>query len=806
MRQYLNNDWQFTEVFIDDLFDPAFTNGLHNVRLPHTVRETPFHYFDEACYQMLCGYRRKLRVPWDWIGKRVFLSFGAAAHRAEVFCNGTSVGEHRCGYTAFTVELTPALHFGKDNWIVVRLDSREDQNLPPFGFVIDYMTYGGLYREAWLDVTEQTRIADVWPRAFVPVALTIPAEKEARAALRFEGSFKPVVELDGPAEGLTLRYSVRDLETGTIHACGEYPAGESPAFKIPDAALWDVEHPRLYELKTELLDGEKVLDEHAVRFGFRRSGFRADGYYLNDRKLRLRGLDRHQSWPYVGYAMPASQQRHDAEVLKNELALNVVRTSHYPQSQHFIDRCDELGLLVFTEIPGWQHVGDEEWKAQAVRNTEDMVRQYRHHPSVILWGVRINESQDDDALYAETNAAAHRLDPDRQTSGVRYLKQSNLLEDVYAYNDFLHDGTNAGCEKREKVTPDLSRGYLISEYNGHMFPTKSFDDEVQRQEHALRHARVLDAVAGERDISGCIGWCMSDYNTHRDFGSGDRICYHGVLDMFRNPKMAAAVYASQQDERPVLEIGSQMDVGEHAASLRGDVWVFTNADSVRMYKNGALLREFAAKDSPFRNLKHGPILIDDFIGDRLAPEGFTKTQEKLVKDILNAAARFGMFHLPREIRTKAAAAMALYGMSFEDAYRLYGKYIGDWGQRYSGFRFEAVKNGEVVAERVCAPTEGVHIKAAPSHTELCEGDCYDVVSVRLRVCGDHGETLPFWNEPLPLRVEGPAELIGPDRAFIAGGMGGTYLRTTGEAGEVTLSIALPREYGGAETTLSLKVM
>lgn len=96
-----------------------------------------------------------------------------------------------------------------------------------------------------------------------------------------------------------------------------------------------------------------------------------------------------------------------------------------------------------------------------------------------------------------------------------------------------------------------------------MFPTKPFDDEEHRTEHAIRHANVLNAVAQEPDIAGSFGWCMFDYNTHKDFGSGDRICYHGVMDMFRNPKLAAAVYSSQQEDTPVLELSSSMDIGEH---------------------------------------------------------------------------------------------------------------------------------------------------------------------------------------------------------------------------------------------------
>lgn len=145
-------------------------------------------------------------------------------------------------------------------------------------------------------------------------------------------------------------------------------------------------------------------------------------------------------------------QRQDADILKQELSVNAVRTSHYPQSQHFIDRCDEIGLLVFTEIPGWKYVGGEKWQEQAVKNTEEMILQYRNHPSIILWGVRINESEDNDPFYHRTNETAHRLDPGRQTSGVRYLQKSSLLEDVYASMTFRMKGTTEAAGKEGSNT------------------------------------------------------------------------------------------------------------------------------------------------------------------------------------------------------------------------------------------------------------------------------------------------------------------------------------------------------------------
>lgn len=241
--------------------------------------------------------------------------------------------------------------------------------------------------------------------------------------------------------------------------------------------------------------------------------------------------------------MPDTVQREDADILKRELGVNAVRTSHYPQAQSFIDRCDELGLLVFTEFPGWQHIGDESWKNQALTNLTEMICQYRNHPSIILWGVRINESIDDEEFYSRTNQLAHHLDPSRQTGGVRCYKKGIFQEDVFTYNDFSHNGLTAGCENKSKVTPDIDKPYLITEYNGHMFPTKAYDDEEHRLEHALRHARVLNSSWQERMTFQEVSAGNERLQTLiRTLEAGDRVCYHGVMDMFRILKMAWLMY------------------------------------------------------------------------------------------------------------------------------------------------------------------------------------------------------------------------------------------------------------------------
>jgi len=785
-RFYINNGWLFTESFSEECLKPQSEENFRKVDLPATVKETPFNYFDESVYQMISGYVKKLSVPTELKGKNVRLIFEGVAHVCTVYINGIEKLTHNCGYTAFEVDITEEINECSELTISLKVDSRESVNVPPFGYVIDYMTYGGIYRDVYLEVSEKSYIKDLFLSSeYVGEDVFLKGEVTVCNIIK--------------GQSLTLEMSNVELESkGGFHYFEEDAEEKTVSFykKVTGVREWSIEDPFLYTVNVTLYNDLKVEDSRDIRFGFRKSEFKADGYYLNNKKVKIRGLNRHQSFPYTGYAMPDSLQREDVRILKEELGVNAVRTSHYPQSQAFYDACDELGLLVFTEIPGWQHIGDESWKDQAVKNTEDMILQNRNHPSVILWGVRINESADDDELYTRTNEAAHRLDPARPTGGVRALKKSHLLEDVYTYNDFVHAGDNIGCEDKKKVTPDIKKPYLISEYNGHMYPTKSYDWEEHRLSHAKRHAKVLDSVAGKENIAGSFGWCMFDYNTHQDFGSGDRICYHGVMDMFRNPKLASYVYACESgtpgsDPKcskmkhfgsdlgcSTLEVSSTMDIGEHPGCNRGELYILSDADSVKMYKNNHFLKEYFPTDSPYKNLNHGPILVDDFVGSAIEEnENYSKALSRDIKEMLNATARYGLSKLPKRIWWLAAKAMLFHHMTMGDAVTLYNKYVGDWGGTATVYKFEAIKDGKVVKTLIKEPVKEVTIKAEPSTTTLRPGKTYDVAAVRIQAVDQNGNLVPFFNEPLTLCTEGDIELIGPKTISLKGGMGGTYVRS-----------------------------
>lgn len=773
-RIYVNNNWQFAYNFDEKLHNKDFYSlETESVRIPHTTKELPFNYFSEEEYQTVSGYRRIIFAPTEWQGSRVLLTFEGVAHYAEVFLNGEKIGEHYSGYTAFTLDISEHLSYGEENVLVVRVDSRENLNIPPFGNVIDYMTYGGIYREVYLEIKNPTYIKDVFVKpetnGRVVSEISLSGEVSNTMSLRqtaiFDGNEIPLSKEDAYATSLEGR--------------------------VENPALWHIDTPNLYLIRTELLDGGEVVDTHEVKVGFRSAEFRTDGFYLNGEKLKIRGLNRHQSYPYVGYAMPKTMQEFDADVLKFELGLNTVRTSHYPQSHHFLNRCDEIGLLVITEIPGWQHIGDESWQNQAVQNVREMIVEYRNHPSIILWGVRINESQDNEALYTRTNALAHELDPTRATGGVRNFKKSQLLEDVYTYNEFVHDGKKPGCEPKASVTSDKNKPYMITEYNGHMFPTKAYDCEDHRVEHAMRHARVLDAVASHDDIAGSCGWCMADYNTHKDFGSGDRICYHGVLDMFRNPKLAASVYASQ-GSAPVLEVGSNMDIGEHPACVRGNIWIFTNADSVKMYKNGELVKEYFPKNKHFPHLKYSPILVDDFIGDAIVKnEKYPEPVARELTAALNHIARHGYGSLPPKVLWTAFKCLAFHGIKINEIVDLYTKYAGNWGGASTEYRFDAIMQGKVVKSVTKCPMSKASLVATSYKNVLKEGETYDVSAIRIKAVDEHGNTLDFATNPVSLTAVGPIEIVGPKLISLAGGMGGTYVKTVGQTGPASLILESP---------------
>ena len=326
-------------------------------------------------------------------------------------------------------------------------------------------------------------------------------------------------------------------------------------------------------MQVRLLLAGQAIDEDSRRIGFREAVFTDHGFSLNGKIVKLRGLDRHQTFPFVGQAMPGRVQRKDAKILRKGLHCNIVRTSHYPQSRHFLDAAMRMGCWCWKRFRDGSILATSPGSRSLSTTLGRMIRRDWNHPSMVLWGVRINESTDDHDFYVRTNALAHALDTTRQTGGIRNFQGSELLEDVFTMNDF-------GFPLKKPNHPL----YLNTEFVGHTFPTKTTDDDERQREHTLRHARIHNQLASDPQYAGGIGWCAFDYNTHSNFGAGDRICHHGVTDIFREPKAAAGFYKSQCDpaEEIVLEPAFHWASSDESTDFTRAV-VCSNCEHLKFY-------------------------------------------------------------------------------------------------------------------------------------------------------------------------------------------------------------------------------
>jgi beta-galactosidase len=713
----INRNWRYSKTFAPGAHEREFDDSaFERVVVPHTNVRLPWHSFDDKTYEFVSIYRRRFKLPAEARGKHVFVDFEGVMTASTVWINGVKLGEYKGGYTPFSFDLTPHVDFDRENVLAVDVDSTERPDIPPFGYQIDYLTFGGIYREVSLRIVSGTFLENICakPKDVLSGKPTLDVDCHLQ-------------HLEASREPLTLEVELRDgdrtLAKGSQRAPAAEPAAEPTVHSVHleglgAIKLWDLEHPNLYSVHVRLLRGTQLIDRDHRTLGFRKAEFTDHGFELNGKGIKLRGLDRHQTFPFVGQAMPGRAQRSDANILRNKLHCNIVRTSHYPQSRHFLDACDEIGLLVLEEIPGWQHIGDQPWKDISVDNVGRMIRRDWNHPSIVLWGVRINESKDDHDFYVRTNALAHKLDPARQTGGIRYFQSSEFLEDVFTMNDFGFP-----------LKPPNHPRYLNTEFVGHTYPTKTIDQVERLQEHMLRHARIHDQLASNPQYAGGIGWCAFDYNTHADFGSGERICYHGVTDIFREPKPAAGFYKSQCQpaEEIVLEPAFHWARGDESIGFT-KAWVCSNCDHLKFYIGEKLVAEVDPNKTEFAHLRYPPFVAD------------------------------------------------------------LEKAVFQWGDlRIEGY----IQGNKVISKTMSGRGADQKFALLPDDTKLM-ADGADTTRVVLRVTDEFGAIRPFANDAIEFDLEGPAVIVGDNPFALIGGTGAIWIRAKEQPGTVTLTAKHPR--------------
>jgi beta-galactosidase len=613
----LDGDWLFGGKMTQGAMEAEFADAdWKRVSVPHCVAPLSWRNWDPAAWEDVWLYRRHFALPREFDGLRVFAHFDRVMEGVNPAVNGHVLEGREGGFLPVEREITQFVR-GGDNVLAVGVDGRW-LDAPPSGSPkgpasVDYLMAAGITGAVTLRAVPQVFIRDVFAK---PVNVMEAGRRlEMKCSVDAAGALPAKVRLEA-----ALRDGERVVAGAMTMATVETPRQDVDLTmeRLGNVALWDVENPQLYELEVRLFVGLRALHAFRTRVGFRDARFELEGFYLNGKRLQIFGLNRHEIYPYTGFAMPDRVMRRDAEILRREFNCNMVRCSHYPQAEAFLDACDELGLMVWEETPGWQYLGDATFKERVVRDVGEMVLRDRNHAAIVIWGVRVNESHTDPELYGKTRQVANEMDGTRQTSGTMTpwsRKEPGWHQDVYAYDDY-----EANPDGSVDILPPIPGvPYLITEavgqfdYSGKGFARKyrrAGDVEVQMQQ-ALLHAQAHSKAAANQRISGVIAWCAFDYASLMN--SWDTIKCPGVADVFRIPKLGASFYKAQVDAkvRAVIEPDFYWDFGEKTPAGPGKrAAIFSNCDRLEVYLDGKLRAKLDPDREGFAGLRYPPFFAD----------------------------------------------------------------------------------------------------------------------------------------------------------------------------------------------------
>ncbi|WP_460626937.1 glycoside hydrolase family 2 TIM barrel-domain containing protein [Intrasporangium mesophilum] len=754
VTESLCGGWRFGRARAGGLSESFDDGTLALVTLPHTVTALSWRNWDPRSWSGSWLYRRTFDLPEQLQGLRVFADFEGVMTQATPVFNGQSLPTHTGGYLPFSLELTDHLR-PTGNVLALEVDSTFSVNVPPNRggsddpTTVDFWQPGGVYRPVRLRGVPTVFIADVFAKPVDVLGTGRRIEVEVTVDAGVVPTAGASVEVEVVQDGTTVARATGVL---TISATGRVTTtvtvGDLQALR-----LWSVDEPNLCRVVTTLKIDEQPVHDHLTVVGLREARFETDGLYLNGKRLQVFGLNRHQVFPFAGGALSARVQRKDAQILRQVLNCNMVRCSHYPQSQDFYDACDELGLLVFLESPGWgQYIGDDVWKQRVRENVHDMVVANRNHPSVVLWGARLNEAGSTAAgitLFTETRAIVRGLDDSRQTTGAMLGGGKNLAtfeQDVFAINEYAR--TSSGEANLTAPRNVDSKPYLVSECVGALSgPASTYrriDPVADQQGQAYAHARVHHVGGSSTRYAGVIPWAAFDYPS----GSGrqvDGIKHVGVVDLFREPKLGAAIYRAQVDpsRHVVIEPAFYWDFGPGSTNNGPGTaaMICSNAERLEVYVADEHRATVVPDRARFGNLRFPPSFVD--------LSGIDGTDRP-------------------ELRIDA--------------------YIGD---------------ALVASRRLSSQESGDRLEVVADDDEI-DADGSDATRVVFRVVDRYGAPRPYVGGQVTIDVRGPGRLVG-DRTFdlaAAGGVGAVWLRTRpNEPGRVTVTVSHPA-YGSVSTALT----
>lgn len=495
----LNSEWTFCKEGVKE-----------TVNLPHTWNGIDGQGgADGSYYRGACTYTKILP---KYEGK-TYIELKGANSVCTVKVNGRVAGVHEGGYSTFRYEIGHLLTSPK-NFLEIVVDNGENKKVYPS--FADFTFYGGLYREVNL-------ITDIPETHF---SLDDFGSKGIYVTAKTDGTVKVKAVISNYKKDVKVLYEVIDKEGNVVAS-----AGDREKLKIESPILWNgLQNPYLYTLRATLRKNGNVIDKTEVRFGFRDIKFdSAEGCFLNGEYIKLKGVSRHQDREVIGNALTIEEHREDLEIIK-DMGVNSLRLAHYQQAEEFYDLCDEIGFLVWAEIPVISRYSKAA-QENALSQLEELIKQNMHHASIFCWGVQneITITSENETLIEgirELNAYAKLLDPSRPTTQAQFTMASNKSElnritDILAYNHYFGwymktcDGLDRWLEKFHAENPDLKLG--ISEYGAEgvlgYFGDNPVQGDYSEGYQAMYHEHYIKSINANKWIWGSYVWNMFDFGS-----------------------------------------------------------------------------------------------------------------------------------------------------------------------------------------------------------------------------------------------------------------------------------------------------
>ena len=615
----INNDWLYYENNTADYLTIKKNTVPQNINLPHSWNSEDVTDLEPGYRRAASWYQKNIEVKKIDTSKDYYLYFEGANITTNIYINGQLAGTHIGGYLGFKIKATSFLKEG-DNEIWVRVDNSYDKEIIP-SQKSDFFIYGGITRDVWWIEINKNHVQEL--KITTPLVSNTTATVQIKAVITNDETAQLKATLKNPQGKIiaTKTVAVSDKEASITFS------------KINNPMLWDTENPNLYVVETQLLVNKKAVDSQTEKVGLRWFEFKDHGpFYLNGKRLLIRGTHRHEEHAGVGAAMSNQQHRADMEAIK-KMGANFVRLAHYPQDPEIYKACDELGLLVWDELPWCRGgIGNETWQTNAKNMLTEMINQNYNHPSIIIWslGNEMNWLPDfedggnierTNSFLTELNTLTHQLDPSRKTAVRKYYEGAEIV-DVFSPSIWSgwYSGSYKSYQKAIDVYKKQYKHFIHAEYGGDSHVGRHSEKPITGEgliqaegwEEAIVQTKVaniaqigdwsenyivdlfdwhLHISENDPDFVGNVQWAFKDFAT--PLRPEDDIPYmnqKGIMDRAGNPKDAYYVFKSYWSKEPFTYIESHTWTERQGEKGKSRVQsVYSNCDQVTLYHNGKSL-------------------------------------------------------------------------------------------------------------------------------------------------------------------------------------------------------------------------